>query len=87
MRSLRISVIIAVLLALAGSVRAAGQATRVILRNSADQPVHDVPITFGQVFKKGDIKQGVVVKADGAIGQADVGEWAPLFIPMSSTRE
>ena len=72
MRFVHIPVAIAVLLAVTGSVWAAGPVTRVALRNPADQPVKNVPITFGQVFKKGDIKQGVVVKAVGAVGQADV---------------
>lgn len=72
MRFVHVPAVIAVLLALTGSVRATGRVTRVVLRNPADQPVKNVPIAFGQVFKKGDIKRGVVVKAIGAIGQADV---------------
>ena len=72
MWSIHFPVAFALLLTVNGLVWAAGPVTRVVLRNPADQPVKNVPITFGQVFKKGDIKQGVVVKALGAVGQADI---------------
>jgi hypothetical protein len=72
MRFPLIPVTVLVLSVFAGPLRAAGPVTTVLLRNPADQPVKSVPVSFGQVFRKGDVKQGVVVKAGGAVGQADV---------------
>jgi hypothetical protein len=45
---------------------------QVTLRPPAGQPLRDVPVTFGQVFKKGDIKQGVLPSVPRASVQADV---------------
>ena len=60
------------ILALSASAASAPPVTTVTLRPRAGQPAKGVPITFGQVFKKGDIKQGVLVGAPGASVQADV---------------
>ena len=46
--------------------------TKVIVRPLAGQPAGRIPITFGQVFKRGDIKQGVQASVAGASIQADV---------------
>jgi hypothetical protein len=46
--------------------------TTVTLRAPAGLPLKDVPVTFGQVFRKGDIKQGVLANAAQATVQADV---------------
>lgn len=57
------------LLALSAS---AAPVARVTLRAPAGQPAKGVAVTFGQVFKKGDIKQGVLVSVQNAQTQADV---------------
>ena len=44
----------------------------VTLRPPAGKAARDVTTTFGQVFRKGDIKQGVLGTAPGASVQADV---------------
>jgi hypothetical protein len=44
----------------------------VILRNPGTQSASETPVTFGQVFKKGDLKQGLRVSAGNQIGQADI---------------
>ncbi len=69
MRSLRYSLVVLCLLALSAS---AAPVTTVTLRPQASQPPGSVPLTFGQVFKKGDIKQGVVASIAGAAAQVDV---------------
>jgi len=46
--------------------------TTVTLRPPNGTPLRDVPVTFGQVFRKGDIKQGVLASAAQASVQADV---------------
>jgi len=50
----------------------AAPVTTVTLRNLGNQPAKDTPITFGQVFRKGDVKRGVRVNAGNAMGQADI---------------
>ena len=55
-----------------GPVAEAAPVTTVILRNAGTQAARETPITFGQVFKKGDLKHGVRVRAGNAIGQADI---------------
>ena len=46
--------------------------TKVTVRNAGKEAVKDAPVTFGQVFKKGDIKTGVLVNVAGTPGQADI---------------
>lgn len=46
--------------------------TKVTLRPPAGGALKDVPVTFGQVFRKGDIRQGVLPSAQRASVQADV---------------
>ena len=60
------------ILALASPAVAADAVTKVIVRPIAGQPAGRIPITFGQVFKRGDIKQGVQASVPGASIQADV---------------
>jgi hypothetical protein len=43
-----------------------------MLRPPAGQTLRDTPVTFGQVFRQGDIKQGVLASAVRASVQADV---------------
>jgi len=62
----------ALLLAHAASAAAGDPVTTVTLRAPAGQPLRDVPVTFGQVFRKGDIRQGVLVTAGRGLVQADV---------------
>jgi hypothetical protein len=72
---LRPALVMACILALSASGASAASAapvTTVTLRPPAGRPAKGVPITFGQVFKKGDIKQGVLVGAPDASVQADV---------------
>lgn len=57
---------------LAWTAATAAPVTKVILRNPGGQPAKEVPVTFGQVFRKGDVKQGVLASAGKAHGQADV---------------
>ena len=64
--------VIPCILALASPAVAADVVTKVIVRPIAGQPAGRIPITFGQVFKRGDIKQGVLARAPGASIQADV---------------
>ena len=42
------------------------------IKSLSDRSVRDVPVTFGQVFKRGDFVRGVVVSADGDPVQAQV---------------
>ena len=60
------------LLALAAWAGWAVAVTKVTLREPSGGPAQKVPVTFGQVFKKGDLRQGVLVSAPGAAVQADV---------------
>ena len=60
------------ILSLSASAAGAEPVTTVTLRPPAGQPLKDVPVTFGQVFRKGDIKQGVLASAAQASVQADV---------------
>jgi hypothetical protein len=69
---LKPSVTIVLALVLPATAVWAEPVTTVTLRPSAGQPVEDVPVTFGQVFRKGDIKQSVLVDAGRASVQADV---------------
>jgi len=43
------------------------------MHNSTGEPLHDVPVTFGQVFKKGDVPRGrqVYCFVDGRFAQVD----------------
>jgi len=50
----------------------AAAATKVVLRAPSGGPAKNVPVTFGQVFKKGDFRRGVLVSAPRAAVQADV---------------
>jgi hypothetical protein len=59
-------------LAASATLAAAAPVTTVVLRNPGDQPAREAPITFGQVFKKGDLKTGVLARAGRAEVQADV---------------
>jgi hypothetical protein len=65
--------------ALTGALRTAAAAdakpiTTVLVRNTGDQAAKDAPITFGQVFRKGDVKEGLLVTLAGkpATAQVDV---------------
>jgi hypothetical protein len=69
---LRPALVMVCILALSASAASAAPVTTVTLRPPAGRPAKGVPITFGQVFKKGDIKQGVLASAPGASVQADV---------------
>jgi hypothetical protein len=60
------------LLAASGLAAAAAPVTKVTLRNQGMRPATNVPITVGQVFKKGDIKVGVLASAGRAEVQADI---------------
>lgn len=42
------------------------------IKNLSDQTVRDVPVTFGQVFKLGDLARGVAVSAGGDPVQAQI---------------
>ncbi len=53
------------ILALAAAAVAADPVTKVIVRPLAGQPAGRIPVTFGQVFKKGDMRQGVLASAPG----------------------
>jgi len=63
---------IACILGLWASAATAAPVTKVTLRRAVGESAKNVPVTFGQVFKKGDIRQGVLVSAPGAAVQADV---------------
>ena len=65
-------VLLTCILALFGSAARGEPVTKVTLRPPAGQPLKDVPVTFGQVFKKGDIQQGVLPSAPRVSVQADV---------------
>ncbi|MDD4890437.1 MAG: hypothetical protein PHU85_10950, partial [Phycisphaerae bacterium] len=51
---------------------AAAPVTRVVVKNPTSQPATNMPVTFGQVFKKGDIETGVLVSGAKAAAQVDV---------------
>ena len=42
------------------------------LRNLSDKPLRRVPVTLSQVFKRGDIREGVVVRMGGKVVPAQV---------------
>jgi hypothetical protein len=69
---LKPSVMIVLALILPATAVWAEPVTTVTLRPSAGQAIEDVPVTFGQVFRKGHIKLGVLVDAGRALVQADV---------------
>jgi len=69
---LRPALMILCALSLSALASSAVPAARVTLRSPPGQPAKSVVVTFGQVFKKGDIKQGVLVSAPKASVQADV---------------
>ena len=50
-------------LSVSASAAGAEPVTTVTLCVPAGQPLKDVPVTFGQVFRKGDIRQGVLANA------------------------
>ena len=50
----------------------AAPVTNVTVRAAANSAEKGGSVTFGQVFKRGDVKQGVLVSAPGASAQADV---------------
>jgi hypothetical protein len=62
----------ACVLALSAPAAWAAAVTKVVVRGPSGGPVRHVPLTFGQVFKQGDIRQGVLPSAAGAAVQADV---------------
>lgn len=68
---LRTAAWIGCLLAMLTSTNLGAPAGRVAMR-VADQQARDVPVTFAQVFKKGDIRQDVQVVLPGARTQVDV---------------
>ena len=61
------------IVAVCASARAA-ELVEVRVRNLADRPLKDVPVTFGQAFRKGDVPKGFVVlcRTDGRLAQVDV---------------
>lgn len=42
------------------------------IKNLSDRSVRDVPVTFGQVFKRGDFDRGVALSADGELIPAQI---------------
>ena len=69
---LRPALVILCILALLASAPSAAPVAKVTLRPPGGQPAKGVAVTFGQVFRRGDIKQGVLVSALKASVQADV---------------
>jgi len=50
---------------LPGAVEEPALAVDVAVQNLSDQPLANVPVTFGQVFKKGEITDGIAAQLDG----------------------
>lgn len=44
----------------------------VVLHNLSSAPIRDVPVSFGQVFKRGDIAEALLVRANEATAQVDI---------------
>lgn len=68
----RQALIAAVIIALAASTAGARPVASVVLRNPTSQPMVNVPVTFGQVFVRGDANQGLAASAPDRDAQVDV---------------
>jgi hypothetical protein len=69
---LKSAFVLVCILVLSASDAAAAPVTKVTLRPPAGQPAKGAIVTFGQVFKKGDLRQGVLASAPNALVQVDV---------------
>jgi hypothetical protein len=72
LNDLKTTFVVVCVLVLWASAAPAGPVTKVTLRPPAGLPANGAVVTFGQVFKKGDVKQWVIAGAGGAPVQVDV---------------